>query len=120
MNLKKIMDTIAGALSMLAAPFKKENPVHGNKELKEALVGANALTLYMVGALKDGLQLEDVTDLLDKWKNDEEFKKKLVDAAEGANKIPDEVKDMDVGEGIELAAVQVEFIDDYVEAVKKS
>ena len=119
MDLKKIMDTVSSVLLMLAQPFKKADSKVGVKELSEGLEGANALSLYMVGALKDGLQVADLTGLLDKWKNDEEFKAKLTAAAEGASKIPDEIKDIDVGEGIELAALQVKYVDDYIEAVKK-
>lgn len=119
MDLKKILETISKALKLIASPFKSAESKHGVKELSEGLHGANALSLYMVGALKDGLQMEDITGLMAKWQEDEEFKKKLMDAAEGASKIPEEVKDIDASEGMELAALQIEYVDDYIEAVKK-
>ena len=50
---------------------------------------------------------------------DEEFKKVVSAAYEGYGKIPAEVKDIDAGEGLELIALQTEYIPKFINAFKK-
>ena len=92
---------------------------HGVKEFKELLEGCNELALYLVERLKDGVGADDLTDLMSKLMVDGEFKGKMEAAYEGLDKLGDEVKDIDLGEGVELAMVQLNYLPKYVEAFKK-
>lgn len=120
MDLKSVFDSIGSVLTLLAPSLKKADSKHSVKELREALVGLNEISLLLIVRLKDGLQLgEDISAVLDKWKNDAAFKAKLVAAGEGIGKIPDEASDVDWGEVLELLGTQVSYVDDLIEAGKK-
>jgi len=119
MDWTKIIDVVKNVLMMLAPQFKSPDSVVGVEEVKEALVGINELGLLMVLRFKDGLDFGDFGAILDKWKNDPEFKAKMEAAYTGYDKIPAEFKDIDAGEGIELAAEQVGYLPKLIEAFKK-
>lgn len=76
---------------------------HGIKETKELVTGAFGLGALLYARFKDGVQTEDIVVILDKIKNDPELAAALVAAYNGANEVPHEVKDLSVGESIELA-----------------
>jgi hypothetical protein len=90
----------------------------GIKELKELLVAVNEVSLVLVKLLKDGIQLSDGMELVGKLVGDEEFKSKLAAAVEGITKLPAEIKDLDLQEGLELATVEIAFIPALVAALK--
>lgn len=92
----------------------------GIKETKEALVGVNELSLKLCEVFKDGAQISDVAELWDKLKNDPEASSKLMAAYQGASQIPAEIKDLDLGEGAELAVVQISYVPKFIEALKKA
>lgn len=91
----------------------------GIKETKEALIGVNTLSLFLVERLKDGVQLDDAVAVFGKLTADEEFKKIMGDAVEGIKAVPEEVKDLDVTEAVELITLQASFVPKFVEALKK-
>lgn len=89
------------------------------KETKEALVGLNEVSLLMVRRFSDGMQFEDFKAFWDAFKHDPEFEAKMKAAFDGWAKIPAEVKDMDLKEGIELVGVQVEYVPKLLAAFKE-
>ena len=93
---------------------------HGVKESKELLVGLNELALLMVKHFKDGFQLsKDVPAIVMELLSNSELKEALSKAAEGVSQVPDEVKDMDANEVLELVMVQVQFVPQILESLKK-
>ena len=82
----------------------------GIKETKEALVGVNEVALLLAKQLKDGAQFSDFISFYNDYVGNADFKAKLQAAWEGYNAIPDEVKDLDLGEVIELASVEITYV----------
>ena len=92
----------------------------GIKETKDALVGALEVTVVIINRFKDGIQLgDDISAILEKWKNDKEFKARLKEAIDGAAKIPEEVKDLNLSEGFELMGVLIGYGPKIIGAFKK-
>lgn len=86
----------------------------GIQETKDVLIAANEVAVALIKAAKDGIQLTDGLALL----ANEEVKAALVKAADGISKLPEEMKDVDLNEGLELAAIQIQFIPKIVGALK--
>lgn len=74
----------------------------GIVETKEALHGILVLGVLLAKQAKDGLKLDDAAALVDKFLNDEPFKLALTAAVQGIEKVPAEVKDIDIYEAVEL------------------
>lgn len=91
----------------------------GIKETKELLVGLNEVTLYLIGLLKDGPQLSDVGAFFAKLQSDPEFKAKIEAAYNGFSLIGEELGDLSVSEGLELAKTQFNYVDDLLAALRK-
>lgn len=116
MDFEKIINIVRGILAMLIPQFKKPDSTEGIKELKEALLGVNELTLFIISRLQDGFQADDVLALFQKLISDEdpELKLAVTKAIEGYDKMPAEVRDIDVGEGLELLDAQVALVNKYL------
>lgn len=82
----------------------------GVKETKEALVGVLAVAEVIAKRLKDGVGLDDAMAIVAVISSDEEFKAKMVLAVEGYKAIPEELKDIDLSESVELMVVGGEGI----------
>lgn len=119
MDLDKIVMMLKSVLLMLAPNFKKADSQHGVKELTEAVDGSLALGVVLAERLKDGVGLDDLGALWDKWKNDPVIQEKLKNAVDGYEKISAEAKDLDAGEGMEVAVVAIDYAPKFVEALKK-
>jgi hypothetical protein len=92
----------------------------GIQETKEALIGINELSIVLAQQLKDGFQVgSDLAAIVGKWQSDADFQAKLTAAFIGIQKVPDEIKDLDLSEGIELASIQLAYVPKIVEALKK-
>lgn len=91
----------------------------GIKESKEALIGINELAIFIAKRLKDGVGMDDIGAIIDLLKNDGEFKIKVAAAFDGIKAVPEEMKDIDINEGVELAMVQVMYMPKIIEAFKK-
>ena len=89
------------------------------KETKEMLVGVNELSVYLICKFMDGVQFSDFSEMYAKLIADPEFKKIMLDAYEGVEAIPAEMKDIDVGEVIELTSLQLSYIPKIINAIKK-
>ena len=77
-------------------------PKLGIAETKEALHGILVVGALLAKQAKDGLKLDDAAALVDKFVNDEAFKLAVTNAVNGIEKVPAEVKDLDVMEAVEL------------------
>ena len=117
--MKKIISLIVQVIAFIAPQLKKEDSKVGVKETKEALVAVNEVSVLMAKRFKDGVQFEDFSAFYDALTKDEDFKAKTKAGWEGAKAIPDEVKDLDIGEGLELAAVQLDYVPAIIDALKK-
>lgn len=91
----------------------------GIKETKEALIGINELSIFLAKRLKDGVGVDDLAAAIDLLKNDEAFKQKIMLAIDNIKAIPEEMKDVDMNEGIELVMTQVAYLPKLVDAFKK-
>ncbi len=90
------------------------------KETKEALEGLNEVSLALIPILKDGVQpLSDGLALYEKLK-DPAFLAKLQLAADGIQKVPAEMKDLDAVEVVALVTLQASYVPKLVEALKSS
>ncbi|MCH8156182.1 MAG: hypothetical protein IID18_00255 [Nitrospinae bacterium] len=89
------------------------------RNLKEAIVGILELSIAIAPLLKDGIGLNDLGALWDIWKNDTNLKEKLIVAIEGYDQIPDEVSDLSIAEGMEVAMVLLPYVPKLIDAFKK-
>lgn len=89
----------------------------GIKETKEALVGVNEVAVHVVKKFKDGVDVQDFISFYNDFVSDPEFKAKLEAAWNGYQAIPEEVKDLDIGEVVELGAVQLSYVPKFVGAL---
>ena len=94
-----------------------EENKHGIVELKEALDASLALGVVLTGALKDGAQLEDLSTLWNALSSDQGISDKLQKAWDGATNIGDEIGDLSLEEGVELAGLMLGYVSQFVEAL---
>lgn len=90
------------------------------RNVKEALVALNLLSMVIIKQLKDGFQVTDIGAAILEIMASDATKEALVAAIEGITSIPAEITDFTVAEGIELALVQIEYLPKILEALKKT
>lgn len=96
-----------------------EQQQHGVKETKEVIKLGFALSAVVAGELKDGFQLQDLVNVFTKLQGNDE-KKAIVEAAlKDVKIVPEEIKDLSLIEGIELAAFAAAEVPALLEALKK-
>lgn len=117
--MQKIINMLLSVLAILAQGLKKEDSVVGVDGAKAVLKASNELTILLVKQFKDGVQVNDFAEIWNKFSTDEAFKAKMKAVWNLYKSLPAELKDIDAGEGLELAAVQIEYIPAIVEAFKK-
>jgi hypothetical protein len=91
----------------------------GIKETREALAGVNEFAVALCHIFGDGFQWSDVGEIFEKIMNDEVLKNALVEAVKGIQSVPAEIKDIDLQEGLDLAAMQLAYVPRYVKAFQK-
>lgn len=91
----------------------------GIKETKEAICGILELSLAIAGVLRDGAQVTDLGTLLALFRESSEFKAKLEAAVQGSAKVPAEVSDLHLKEGLELTTEVIAFIPRFVDVFLK-
>ena len=91
----------------------------GIKETKEALIGINEFSLLLAKLFKDGAQFTDFAELFSELTSNEDLKAKMKAAWEDIQKIPAEIKDIDLAEGAELGIIQIGYVPKFIEALKK-
>lgn len=87
----------------------------GIKETKELFEAVGVLVEVLIERLKDGFAVEDLASILSKVAFDQKVREGLKDL----KKLPAEMKDLDLDEGIELAMILVAKVPKYIEAAKK-
>lgn len=117
--MEKLMEILSNVLKMVAPSLKKEDSKVGITESIEAIRALNVVSLLLLKRFRDGVDVDDFVAIWDKLKNDEEFKSVLEAGFDKYSEIPGEVKDIDLGEGLELLNVQIEYLPAILEAFKK-
>lgn len=110
MGLSKVLNMITSLVAVLAPGLKNGASTHGVKELREMIKGVLTVAVYLIGKFKDGVQFTDFTEFYTHLSTDAEFKKVLEDAYTGYKLVPEEIKDIDAGEGLEVVGDIVEFV----------
>ena len=96
-----------------------ENEKVGIKETKEVLEGINTIAEEIISVAKDGIQIKDAAQIVEDLITKPEFKQKLVNMVEGINKVPAELKDLDLMEGVDLIKFEYDGVKRVLEALKK-
>lgn len=117
--MNKVFLLLSSVLTMVAPSLKKADSALGVKETKEALIGVNEVSLCLAEKFKDGVQVTDFTEFYAKVTADEDFKSKVKAAYDNYKAIPAEIKDVDAGEGIELAVVQLDYAPKFLAVFSK-
>jgi hypothetical protein len=97
----------------------KGDTMYGIEETKEVLVASNELGLVIAKHVKDGAQVTDIAAIAMELFGSDAFKAALVKAIENVKQVPAEVKDIDIGEGLELAKVQLSYVPKFLDVLKK-
>jgi SpoVK/Ycf46/Vps4 family AAA+-type ATPase len=92
---------------------------HGVKETKEALVAMLSLSALLTEKLKDGAQMSDAIEVWAMIQGDEQFKTELVKAWENIKMVPEEMKDLDLSEAVELLMAAIPGIQKTLMALSK-
>lgn len=68
----------------------------GNKETKEMIIGLSAISNLIWDRVRDGMDYEDLQHVFRTLADDKEFLKAVKDAADGREKIKEEMEDLSV------------------------
>lgn len=117
--MEKVITVLKSIIIMVAPQLKKADSQVGVKELREALKAVLAIALLLLKRFKDGVQLEDFGVFWTKLNSDEEFKAIVKEGFDNYKAISVEVKDIDAGEGLEVAGDVVDFVPQFLEEFKK-
>lgn len=117
--MEKTIQILLSVFALLIPQLRKADSKEGIKETKEMVVGLNALSLLLINKFKDGVQFTDFTEMYAHLQTDKDFEEKLKEAYDNYQAIPVEVKDIDAGEGLELASVQLEYVPKILDGLKK-
>lgn len=93
--------------------------LHGIKETKEVLAALNKLVIVLAPILIDGIQLSDVVAGFNALNNDPVVKAEIEAALKDIHLVPEEIKDINLAEGVELAMIQVQALPALIAAFKK-
>lgn len=92
--------------------------MEGIQETKELLEGLNELGIVLVKTFKDGAQVSDIGALLAAIVANDEVKDALLKAVGGITKVPAEIKDITLAEGMELVVDEITMIPKLIAAFK--
>jgi hypothetical protein len=90
-----------------------------NKELKEVLGGLISIAGLLAEEFKDGVQATDFLQIVTKIQANEALKAKLLEAYNGIDQVPSEVKDLSVAETVDIMAHIGPELFKLIAAVKK-
>jgi hypothetical protein len=91
----------------------------GIQNTKEALLASMLVLRLIAEEVKDGFQAQDLVTVVQRISANEEKKALLEAALKDMTKIPAEIKDLDLGEGIELAGVLIAELPKLIAAIQK-
>lgn len=80
------------------------------KETKEAMIGALLLGSFLYGKFRDGVQMADFQEIMEKLSKDEEFKAKIEAAYKDAEKMNAEFAALDIKGGFDLISAIIAVI----------
>lgn len=80
------------------------------KETKEAIAGFLEMSMVLALVLKDGAQLGDIASVFERITSDAILRQKMQAALDGIAKVPGEIADISVAEGMELAMQVMGYI----------
>jgi hypothetical protein len=108
------------AMSALLLSVKEDLTLinKGVKETKEALVGFIKLAAMLATEFKDGVQATDIAPIVVKMQS-EPLKSALLDAYNGIDEVPSELKDLSLVEALSLVPEMIDALSELVKAVKK-
>lgn len=90
------------------------------KETKEGVIGAMVLAGIIAKEMKNGFQFPaDLIAMFAAIQGDAVKKAKLDAAVDAINKVPAEISDISMAEGIELATAVITELPELIEAFKK-
>ena len=90
----------------------------GIKETNEALVGFIKLAAMLAHEFKDGIQATDIASIVVKMQT-EPLKSALLDAYNGIDEVPSELKDISLIEAMSLIPGLIDALGELVKAVKR-
>ena len=91
----------------------------GVKETKEALLGLLKILPILLKQFKDGVQVaEDASALYEKIVKNEEIKAAILEAYDGYDKVPEEVKDISILEFFQLVGAVTPEVIKIIEEIK--
>lgn len=91
----------------------------GIKETKEVLVAVNDLSLEFITVFrKEGMTFKGILQVLADLESHQDLKDALSAAFDNVSAVPEEIKDIDLAEGLQLAEVQLSFIPQVMTALK--
>ena len=91
----------------------------GIKETKEAAVGLIKLAAVLGKVFKDGVQATDVALLLAEYQSNPELKAALDEAFAGIQAVPEEIKDINFSEGVDLSIAVIKEIPGLISSFSK-
>ena len=86
----------------------------GIKEFLELLIACLTVALMLFKRLRDGFQMDDLTAIVGEVMVSPEIRAGF----EGIQEVPEEVKDMDVMEGLMVGKAIFEFVPKFVEVAR--
>lgn len=81
----------------------------GVKETRELLVGLNEVSLLLLRHLKDGV-VGEFEAFYQAMSSNADFKTKVQAAFDNYQAVPEEVKDLNIAEVVELSMVQLNYV----------
>ena len=93
--------------------------MEGIKEMKELIEAVMEVGLVIVEEFSDGVQLSDAWSIISRLKDSGRYREAIGKAYDGAGKIPDELKDVDGEEAIDLAMTMLPYLPKILKAAKK-
>jgi hypothetical protein len=117
--MEKIVQLVSKVLGLLIPYLKKDDSKFGVKETKEVIVAINEIGVIIARLLKDGAQGSDLVSFYAAVMGSQDMKDKIADAYLNFKALPEEIVDLDLGEGAELLKLQVEYLPLYIEELKK-
>lgn len=87
------------------------------KETKEVLVLFLKIAVLLAANFKDGIQAGDMVTIFQKIANDDVLKEALQTAYSDIEKVPSEIKDLQISEVLELLACALPELKDLIKAI---
>jgi hypothetical protein len=115
--MDKVIGFLSTVLSIAIPFFKKPTSIVGVESVRSVMVAVDEVALQIVANLKLGA-VGEFTAFWDKLQNDADFKAKMNTAWNVYKNIPAEIKDIDLGEGLDLINTEINYVPKFITAIK--